>query len=306
MKTRRRTGLGVALALAVGVSFLAGCGDDSDDTATASTKTTTVQLPVPVDVTADAEVTSSRTMDIYAPTEGGPWPVVVMWHGQPYDLNAPNGERQRMAPLAEAVAAQGAVVFNVSYGAVRPQDVVNDTACSLQLAVEQAVDHGGDPERLVLAGQSFGAALALMWGLDSPLRTEPFEDCVAEAAAVDVMPDAAVAAAAGIDAHQLALVPTNEPWQAAGDEYLDNLDARQLVGGNPDLKVFLAPQEGLAGVFATPEQSVALHEALLAAGYESTILEPQLAGPHGSAVNPDSPEFSRLVDFVVDAVDAVR
>ena len=74
-------------------------------------------------------------MDVYEPVEGGPWPVVVMWHGQPLSLDPPNEYRQeKMAPLASAVAEQGAVVFNVSYGAVTPTEMVNATGCSLQPA----------------------------------------------------------------------------------------------------------------------------------------------------------------------------
>lgn len=269
---------------------------------TSSTTSTTaaVEGPVAVEVTEDLDVTSSRTMDVYEPTEGGSWPVVVMWHGQPPSLNAEKSQRDRMAPLAAVVAEQGAVVFNVSYGATTPAEIVNDVGCSLQLAAESAADFGGDPERMVVAGNSFGGASALVWGLDSPVRDEPFTDCVADADSVQVLPDAVVAVASGTNPRNLPA----EAWQQADDAVLDALTPILLVGGNPDLQAFFATQEALGGVFATPEDSIALHEALLASDYESTLVE--LAGAHGTAVGEYSLEFPRVVDLVVAAVDAVR
>jgi acetyl esterase/lipase len=274
----------------------------STTSTTASMTSTTVAIegPVAVEVTEDVDVTSSRTMDVYAPTEGAPWPVVVLWHGQPPTLDAPNSERSDMAPLAAVVAEQGAVVFNVSYGATTPAEFVNDNGCSLQLVVESAADFGGDPERVVVVGNSFGGAAALVWGLDSPLRDEQFTDCVADADSVQVLPDAVVAVASGTNPRNLQV----EAWQQADDAILDAGTPILLVGGNPDLQAFFATQEGAWDVFALPEDSIALHEALLASGYESTLVE--LTGVHGTAILDFSPEFPRLVDLVLAAVDAVR
>lgn len=310
------------VCIVVAASLLTpSCGGDDTDSATTTTAppvtlsspssttsspssttstTAAVEAPVAVEVTEDLDVTSSRTMDVYEPTEGGPWPVVVMWHGQPPSLNAPNSARSDMAPLAAVVAEQGAVVFNVSYGATTPAEIVNDVGCSLQLAAESAADFGGDPERMVVAGSSFGGATALVWGLDSPVRDEPFTDCVADADSVQVLPDAVVAVASGTNPRNL----LTEAWQQADDAVLDAGTPILLVGGNPDLQAFFATQEALGGVFATPEDSIAIHEALLASDYESTLVE--LAGAHGTAVFESSPEFPRVVDLVVAAVDAVR
>ncbi len=170
-------------------------------------------------------------MDVYEPTEGGPWPVVVMWHGQPPSLDASNSARRGMAPLAAVVAGQGAVVFNVSYGATTPSEFVKAIGCSVQLAAESAAGFDGDSERLVVVGSSFGGVSALVWALDSPVRDEQFTDCVADADSVQVLPDAVVATSAGT---------------------------------NPR------------------------------------------AGAHSTAINESSPEFPRLMDLVVSAVDAVR
>lgn len=272
----------------------------STTSTTSTTSAAAIEGLVAVEVTEDLDVTSSRIMDVYEPTEGGPWPVVVMWHGQPASLAAQNSWRLEMAPLAAAVAGQGAVVFNVSYGAATPSEFVNDTGCSLQLAAESAPDFGGDPERIVVVGNSFGGAAALIWALDSPVRDERFTDCAADADSVQVVPDAVVAVASATNPRNLQV----EAWQQADDSVLDAGTPILVVGGNPELQAFFATQQGLAGVFALPEDSIAIHEALLAAGYESTLLE--LAGSHGTAINESSPEFSRVVDLVVSAIGAVR
>ena len=54
------------------------------------------------------------TLDVYAPAEAGPWPVVVMFHGAPSD--DPVMDRNGLAAHARLVAALGFVVFNASWG----------------------------------------------------------------------------------------------------------------------------------------------------------------------------------------------
>ena len=117
---------------------------------------------------------------------------------------------------------------------------------------------------------------------------------------MQVLPDAVVAVASGTNLRNLQI----QAWQQADGAVLDAGTPILLVGGNPDLQAFFVNQEGAYGVFALPEDSVAIHEALLASNYESTLVE--LAGAHGSAVHPSSPEFPRHVELVVAAVETVR
>ena len=133
--------------------------------------------------------------------------------------------------------------------------------------------------------------------LDTPLRNERFTDCAADADSVQVLPDAVVAVASGINPRNL----NAETWRQADDAVLDAATPMLLVGGNPGLQAFFATQRGVSGV-ALPEDSIALHEALLAAGYESTLIE--LTGDHATAVWASNPEFQPLVDLVVAAIDA--
>jgi pimeloyl-ACP methyl ester carboxylesterase len=93
--------------------------------------------------------------DVYFPTNHGPWPVVVTIHGRPRT-------QRDMAEIARALAAKGAVVYNVDYRGVRPAytkgfpESITDVACAIRYARSTARRFGGDPSDVVLVGHSQG------------------------------------------------------------------------------------------------------------------------------------------------------
>lgn len=98
--------------------------------------------------------------DVHAPEERGPWPVIVTVHGGGWFL----GEPAAMGPLADGLAARGAVVVNTGYrtagdGGGFPQSV-DDVACAVALAREVAPAFTTTPDRVVIVGHSAGAHLA--------------------------------------------------------------------------------------------------------------------------------------------------
>ena len=50
-------------------------------TSPTATRTIGSTIPLPVEITRDLAYTSTQMLDVYAPTEPGPWPVVVILHG---------------------------------------------------------------------------------------------------------------------------------------------------------------------------------------------------------------------------------
>lgn len=170
--------LAVVIAAAMLVASCGG-GDDGDGTASGST-TLPRSLPLEVEVTentpyhAPIEGYREALLDVYAPTEGGPWPVVVMWH-EGGGLLEDKDQWDQLAPL---VAEQGAVVVTPTYGTNAPEDYRNlqpdpayfptterERACVLAFVSASAADFRGDPSRVVAFGGSGGAnqAGATVW-----------------------------------------------------------------------------------------------------------------------------------------------
>ena len=71
--------------------------------------------------------------NVYYPSHHGPWPVIVTIHGRPRT-------QRDMAGIAWALAAKGAVVYNVDYRGVRPAytkgfpEAITDVACAIRYA----------------------------------------------------------------------------------------------------------------------------------------------------------------------------
>ena len=81
-------------------------------------------------------------------------PVIVMVH-------ACCGDRADLGKLAEAVAAEGAIVMNADWAGIKNDarfpDAYADVACAVRFARARAADFGGDPADVTLLGWSDGA-----------------------------------------------------------------------------------------------------------------------------------------------------
>lgn len=106
---------------------------------------------------ADIPYTSERTMDIYAPTEGGSWPLVVAFHGG-------GTSKLSLRGLSESIAAMGSLVFVPNWRSQPPPiDAIaggcEDAACAIRFARARAEQYGGSPARLIVIGHSAGGAV---------------------------------------------------------------------------------------------------------------------------------------------------
>jgi dienelactone hydrolase len=115
-------------------------------------------------------VSDPTTQDIlvFRPAGGGPWPIVMAFHGS-------DGDAQQMAELGRRLADAGLLVFapdvrtdvSTEQGIV---DVANDSECAYRYARTVARDFGGGLDLPVtFVGWSFGANFALQGGLDEQL-----------------------------------------------------------------------------------------------------------------------------------------
>ncbi len=203
-------------------------------------------------------VAGGVTADVYRPTTGGPWPLVVLVPGGAWR----SADRASTAPLAGDLARRGAVVLNTSYRLGHDVSFA-DVTCAVAVARAGADGWDADPARLVLAGHSAGAHVAAIAALAAP---EPAPDCAATEAPDP--PPALVGIAGPYDVVRLAPIPelrrffggppdaAPEAW-AAGDPY-------RHLDGNPDVAVALV--HGRTDVVAPPVLSVQFAEALRGAG----------------------------------------
>lgn len=140
----------------------------------------------------------SGAVDVIAPTEGGPWPTVVVFHGDPL-VATKTWHRSD----AQFIAEQGRIVFLAAWGhldSAAVQDMgaqaawelnVREAECAVAFARSHTAEFGGDPDHITLYGFSAGASPVLMAGLS---EVEPLDTCLSPG------PAGAVQALVAIDA----------------------------------------------------------------------------------------------------------
>lgn len=98
-------------------------------------------------------------LDVYTPrAEGGPWPVVVYVHGGAFRMLS----KDTHWVMGLGFARRGYVVFNVNYRLAprhRYPAAIADVCHAYAFAVQAAPRFGGDPSRVIVAGESAGANL---------------------------------------------------------------------------------------------------------------------------------------------------
>lgn len=102
--------------------------------------------------------------DLRMPAGRGPFPIAVLIHGGCWD--AEYGSSRGMAPLADALTKQGIATLNVQYRVVGDAGggwpgTMQDVGTAIDAVRALATRYPIDPARLVVAGHSAGAQLAL-------------------------------------------------------------------------------------------------------------------------------------------------
>jgi acetyl esterase len=148
----------------------------------------------------------AHKLDLYRPTtHAGPWPVVLYIHGGSFRVMSKDTHWM----MAIAYARRGYLVVNVNYR-LAPQHpfpaALQDVSKAWLWVVANIGKFGGDPSRIVVAGDSAGANLATALAIETTFRRpEPWAAEVFEAGRVP----AAVVAACGI-------LQVSEPDRYAG------------------------------------------------------------------------------------------
>ena len=124
-------------------------------------------------------------LDLYRRRSGGSGgPVLIHLHGGGFSF-APGRKSFYARRLLFRLARQGWVCISATYRLQLPDELI-DVKKVIAWARERASEHGGDPDRIVLAGSSYGARLATLAGFTAsdPAFQPGFEQADTSVAAV--------------------------------------------------------------------------------------------------------------------------
>lgn len=225
-----------------------------------------------------------QTLDLYAPSTPGPWPVLVFFYGGGWD----SGAKDLYAWVGQALAAQGFLVAVPDYRLV-PQvhfpAFVQDAALSTAEVGRIAAAHGGDPRRLGVLGHSAGAHLAMMIALDRRY--------MAAAGAPEL-----IRAAAGLAGPYEFLPFDVEASRNAFGRAPDPIQTQPIAFARADAPP-LWIGHGTADVTVHDEDAHLLHQRIQALGGRSELrLYPDVT--HAEIVAAISPLFRRRAPVLAD------
>ena len=243
-----------------------------------------------IEVIKDIPYTSQLKLDVYKPSEPGPWPVVVALHGGGQNKDLFNVFSKRIAEL-------GAVVFTPSWRGSEPQgeqitrELIiggwEDAACSIRFARANASEYGGDPGRIVIVGYSGGGTS----GAVMALAGDDFDgDCLVSG--FSSFPDTFVGVDGAYDIvkccipESLYAKASPEDWELIVPyTYIDRQPIRS------DVKFHLI----VGGTAELVEMAETFNMKLMAAGYEAKLT--QFPGvDHGAIVSLSLPELFGVIE----------
>lgn len=279
--------------------LIAACGGTVAPTTTSTTtttttvssaptspSTTTTEAPAPTEAVVQFQFLAAgeiyandQDVDIHAPNELGPWPVVVTIHGGGWFA----GALGTMSALADDLAGRGAVVFNATYRTVTKggsfPGTVDDVACAVAYARHRAPAFTTTPDRVVIVGHSAGAHLASLVAL------APGEFGDGCPWAEDTTADALIGLAGPYNTDRLAVILGpffgTDPRQDPGPWLRGN--PLTYVADSPGIPILLI--HGDADQVAPVEFSVEFEEALVDAG-KPVVLELLPAAEHNAVRDP--------------------
>lgn len=177
----------------------------------------------------------AHRLDVHLPEGKGPWPVVLYVHGGGFRILS----KETHWVMALAFARKGYLVFNIDYRLAPAHPfpaAIEDASHALRWVARHAHEYGGDPQKLILAGESAGANLVTSLAIATSYeRPEPFARALFED---EITLDAVIAACGlhevdNIDRFQRKELP---PW------LLDRLEEVRTAYLAPALH--LANEEG--------------------------------------------------------------
>ncbi|MCP4375612.1 MAG: hypothetical protein GY794_05495 [bacterium] len=224
------------------------------------------------------------TLDVYAPTESGKWPVVVFLHGI-------GGSKDGWSSMLRPLAEQGMVAVSINYSDLHHMIAIKDhgrgfremaetTACAMRFTHKTIGDSGHQATQVILAGFSLGAGpvahvalfadeLEQQWEHFASQQGGPPRQVRCEVTEGPVHVDALVGIAGPYGAFVGYDGKWGREWLQANDPALWEL-LYSAVGKNPELKVRLL--HGKRDSTIPLEVASAFEAVLLEAGYDVELI----------------------------------
>lgn len=179
----------------------------------------------------------AHRLDVHIPEASGPRPVVLYVHGGGFRILS----KETHWVMALAFARKGYVVVNIDYRLAPAHPfpaAIEDASHALLWAGRNVQDYGGDPNRIILAGESAGANLVTSLAIaTSYRRPEPF----AQALFDEGIRPRAVIAACGL--HEVSNIERFQARRKLPPWLLDRLEEVRMAYLDPAVRL-LGDREG--------------------------------------------------------------
>lgn len=286
--------------------FLAACATvPATPAPTATPSPTSTPNPTPTPAfesakygSADLNVTycspkgEPQTLDVYYPTAGGPWPVLMYVHGGGWNEgDKAEGEGWRF------MNERGFLVVSVNYRLAQPgvkfPAMIEDVKCAVRYLRAHAVDYNLDSDHIGAVGASAGGHLVALLGTADEEAGWDTGEYAEQSSRVQ-----AVVSQSGFSDFTREVYNSIEMaiYYAVGE--LPGKDTARLAAASPI--TYITPDDppfliihGDKDSIAPLEQSQVLYDELQKAGVESTLIVVK-NGPHSLYADDMSPTSEEL------------
>ena len=279
-----------------------GDGDAADEATTTAPAADAEAASGAIETTREAGIDYTGTgsfnrMDVWSPTASGDWPAVIIIHG------VADQSMSGFQPLAQAIASEGAVVYNIDVDSTIPWiTAIQQVACAVRFAHAHGDDYGGGPSEVVLLGNSTGAAVASVVALGEGEFSGP---CAVSEGSAEV--DAFIGYEGDYDYLRTAdyFLADHRYLEEEDPELFEAMDPYAHVGQNTDLTVRLlhGQDEDEMWYEIAPDVSEAFCTELEEAGYqvEMAVLE---GADHKDLMDASSAAFTAAVQTTLEVVES--
>lgn len=278
------------------------------------------EIDTKTDITYSTPTTGALKLDVQTPKTEGKKPLVIYLTGGGFAISP----KESALPMRTYVAEAGYIVASIQYRTIVDsatyRDGVADVKAAIRFLRANADSYGIDPSKVAVWGESAGGYLAAMTGATNGIAEFEVGDHLDQSSDVQAVVNKFGASdlsktAADFDAEtqQATAAPDNNLaqyvfGQASGKSVLD--DPAAIAKANPVTYVDANdPPEllmhGSADTIMSPSQTLLLHNALRAAGVDSTryVLD---GANHGDLAFLGDPKgglpwsSQQAVDIIVD------